>query len=76
MHSLYVLSNFRAGVSPFASARSVLEPLKVKKSSDDQPDLLQLCRDLQMEVVQLKYADKCVSVYECIVFCIFLSLGF
>ena len=54
---------FRAGVSPFVSARSVLEPLKVKDDSDDQPDLLQLCRDLQVEVCQLKYDNK---IYVCV----------
>ena len=52
--------SFRAGVSPFVSARSVLEPLKVKEGTDRQPDLLQLCRDVQLEVIQLKYPDKCV----------------
>ena len=39
------------------SARSVLEPLKVKDDPDDRPDVLQLCRDLQLEVCQLKYEN-------------------
>lgn len=51
---------FRAGIPPFVSARSVLEPLtngvtksgvKVKKES---PDVLELCHTVPQEVVNLK----------------------
>ena len=43
----------RAGISPFVSANSVLESLKVERG--DQPnDLLRLCRDVQLEVIQLR----------------------
>ena len=38
----------------------MLEPLKVKDGTDDRPDLLQLCHDVQLEVIKLKYAGKCV----------------
>lgn len=50
---------FRAGIPPFVSARSVLEPLtngvtksgvKVKKES---PDVLELCHTVPQEVVNL-----------------------
>ena len=43
----------RAGISPFVSASSVLESLKAEK--DDKPnDILRLCRDVQLEVIQLR----------------------
>jgi endonuclease VIII-like 1 len=60
---------FRAGIPPFVSARSVLEPLvdeesesanKVKVKSES-PDVLQLCHVLPMEVINLGKSSRHVS---------------
>ncbi|KAK3097271.1 hypothetical protein FSP39_008221 [Pinctada imbricata] len=49
---------YRAGIPPFVSARSVLEPLLDDGSTDvkikrEAPDILQLCNILPLEVVNL-----------------------
>ena len=36
--------------------------MKDNTEAAGQPDLLQLCRDMQLEVVQLKYVDNTVFV--------------
>ena len=48
---------YRAGIAPFTCARKVLEPLKDSGSSP-QPDFLQLCHDVPMEVVELKVGEN------------------
>ena len=51
---------YRVGVPPFTCARKVLETLgseesfEWKKKRESTPDLIQLCHDVPLEVVQLK----------------------
>ena len=43
----------RAGIPPFVSAKSVFEPHSDNQIGD-KVDLLQLCHDVPLEVIQLK----------------------
>lgn len=65
----------RAGISPFVSARSVLEPLKDCDKIGEGNDLLQLCHSLQMEVLQLKYGNSTHGIVFCSLYCVGINIG-